>query len=120
MSVNRNKNIRNLMGLWFFSILFSVATTDAAGNEKAAFSYNDIQELSVSHRQSFCEQNDAMLKDPSINIEHALNGAHLNVIIYSEAELGYFNYDEETGLDPIKNPGIFADILDYECCRARK
>ena len=114
MSVNRNKNIRNLMGLWFFSILFSAATTDAAGNEKAIFSGSGygIEELSVSHRQSFCEQNDAMLKDPSINIEHALNGAHLNVLISRESEHGLINYDEETGIDPI-NPGVYVEILDY-------
>lgn len=84
------------------------------GNEKTTFSGYGIEELSsgISHRQSFCEQNDAMLKDPSIHVEHALNGAHLNVLLYYEAESGHFNYDEETGIDPI-NPGILADILDY-------
>jgi len=70
-SMSRNKNIRNLIvGLWFFSILFSTVTADAdadalmGGNEKTTRSGYGIEELSISHRQSFCEQNDAMLKGP--------------------------------------------------------
>jgi hypothetical protein len=86
--------------------------TSVFGNEKATLSYD------VDHSQSFCNHFEAMAKltaenkTVGVNIGQALNGAHLNVIIYVEAELGNFNYDNNDGIDKL-NPGIFANILDY-------
>jgi hypothetical protein len=87
--------------------------TSVFGNEKATLS-ND-----VDHSQSFCNHFEAMAKvtgdenkTVGVEIGQALNGAHLNVIIYVEEELGYFNYNKIEGIDRL-NPGIFANILDY-------
>jgi hypothetical protein len=86
--------------------------TSEFGNEKATL-FND-----ADHSQSFCNHFEAMAKVTAengavgVNIGQALNGAHLNVIIYVEEELGYFNYDKNEGIDRL-HPGFFANVLDY-------
>ena len=108
-------------GLLLLLLIFYIpAGTEAAssssrslsvGNETAVLGYNNVFSVEQDYRQNFCNSRNNSDTSSTLFVGDVLNGKKINVMIVGANTTTYFNYDEETGIDPI-NPGFYANVLD--------
>ena len=67
----------------------------------------NLNNNSSNYRQNMCDEYKYMI-DNHLDVKDALNGAKLNVLIVSDEEEGYFDYNDKDGAT-----GIYANIIEY-------
>lgn len=93
---------------------FPEIDTTGFGNELASLSDGGAFGRGSKYRQSFCERYEEMVSGNStLNVATALRGKEISV---SASPGQYFQYDNETGIDP-DYPGVNARMLDYIAAR---